>query len=145
MAVWLCFLCFYSRMREKGFSIVSDHYAQHAICKAAQDGQKGKAMNFEKQIEFDKVKELWGDYAMTKSAKAQIAGAEVILVESELRKQIRDTTNSRKMIEKLGAPPLQDVEELKEVLAGSEKGECLTPWQLERVEKALTAVRRLKS
>ncbi len=145
MAVWLCFLCFYSRMREKGFSIVSDHYAQHAICKAAQDGQKGKAMNFEKQIEFDKVKELWGDYAMTKSAKEQIAGAEVILVESELRKQIRDTTNSRKMIEKLGAPPLQDVEELKEVLAGSEKGECLTPWQLERVEKALTAVRRLKS
>lgn len=48
------------------------------------------------------------------------------------------------MIEKLGMPPLQNVEEMKEILMTAEKGDCLTPYQLERVEKILASVRRLK-
>ena len=41
-------------------------------------------------------------------------------------------------------PPLQNVAEAKEILVVAEKGDCLTPYQLERVEKVLTAVMRLK-
>ena len=101
-------------------------------------------MNTEKQIEFDKVKEIWSALTVTGYAKEQIADAECILDETELRKQLRDTTNSRKMIEKLGAPPLQNVTEMKEILTAAGRGDCLTPYQLERVEKVLALTQRLK-
>lgn len=48
------------------------------------------------------------------------------------------------MIEKTGTPPLQNVTEIKEVILIAEKGNCLTPYQLERVEKALVAIKRLR-
>ena len=73
--------------------------------------ERERIMNFEKQTEFDKVKELWMNLAMTEAAREQIRQTPFILEEGKLRKQIRDTTNSRKLLEKLGTPPLQDVEE----------------------------------
>lgn len=101
-------------------------------------------MNIEKQIEFDKVKELWADLAVTDSAKEKIGEAALYFSENEVRKQLRDTTDARFLIEKLGTPPLQNITEIKEVIQIAEKGDCLSPYQLERVEKVLVAVRRLK-
>lgn len=101
-------------------------------------------MNIEKQIEFDKVKELWSELAITDWAKEKIRKAELCFSETELKKQLRDTTEARFLIEKLGTPPLQNVTEIKEVLLVAEKGDCLTPYQLERVEKVLVAIRRIK-
>lgn len=101
-------------------------------------------MNIEKQIEFDKIKESWKALAVTDFAKEMIAEVSCYLVEEELRKHLRDTTNSRLLMEKLGTPPLQNVAEAKEILTIAEKGDCLTPYQLERIEKVLVAVRRLK-
>ncbi|MBO4750304.1 MAG: DNA mismatch repair protein MutS [Lachnospiraceae bacterium] len=49
------------------------------------------------------------------------------------------------MVEKLGAAPLQNVTEIQEILRFAERGDCLTPYQLERVEKVLVVVDRLKS
>lgn len=102
-------------------------------------------INIEKQIEFDKIKEIWTSLAITESAKEQIAATTFYLNEMELRTQLRDTTNSRELIEKLGTPPLQNVTEIREILSLSEKGNCLTPYQLERVSKVLIVVERLKS
>lgn len=101
-------------------------------------------MNIEKQIEFDKIKEIWMALAVTDQAKERIKNVTFYLSESELRKQLRDTTDSRRLIEKLGTPPLQNVEEAKEILMIAEKGDCLTPYQLERVERVLAAVERMK-
>ena len=101
-------------------------------------------MNIEKQIEFDKIKEIWMALAVTDQAKERINNVTFYLSESELRKQLRDTTDSRRLIEKLGTPPLQNVEEAKEILMIAEKGDCLTPYQLERVERVLAAVERMK-
>ena len=101
-------------------------------------------MNIDKQIEFDKVKEIWADLAITDYAKEKIKECELFFSEIELKKQLRDTTDARRMIEKVGTPPLQNITEIKEVLSIVEKGDCLTPYQLERVEKVLVAVRRLK-
>lgn len=101
-------------------------------------------MNIEKHIEFDKIKERWMSLAVTDHAKEMIAKVSCYLEESELRKQLKDTTNSKILLEKLGAPPLQNVAEAKEILTIAEKGDCLTPYQLERVEKVLVAVMRLK-
>lgn len=102
-------------------------------------------ISIEKQIEFDKIKEIWASLAITESAKEQIAATTFYLNESELKKQLRDTTNSRELIEKLGTPPLQNVTEIREILSLSEKGNCLTPYQLERVSKVLIVVERLKA
>ena len=102
-------------------------------------------MNIERQIEFDKVKELWADLAITDWAKKKIREVSPYFSENELRKQVRDTTDARNLIEKLGTPPLQNISEMKEILLIVEKGDCLTPYQLERVEKVLVAVKRLKN
>ena len=101
-------------------------------------------MTTEQQIEFDKIKEIWSELAITENAKEKIRNATFFLDEMDLKKQLRDTTDSRELIEKLGNPPLQNVTEIKEILAISEKGDCLTPYQLERVERVLIIVERLK-
>ena len=101
-------------------------------------------MNIERQIEFDKVKDIWTDLAVTDWAKEKIREAALCFSETELKKQLRDTSDARFMIEKLGTPPLQNITEIKEVLLIVEKGACLIPYQLERVEKVLVAIKRLK-
>jgi len=101
-------------------------------------------MNINQQIEFDKIKELWAERALTDDAKEKIKEATWCLSETELRMLQKETTDARDMIEKLGAPPLQNVSDIKEVIQIVEKGQCLTPYQLERVENVLAAIRRLK-
>lgn len=101
-------------------------------------------MNVEKQIEFDIIKEMWMNLAATERAKEQIKEMTFCLDESDLRKQLRDTSYSRDFIEKKGAPPLQNLTEIKEILTIAGVGDCLTPYQLERVERVLVMIRRLK-
>lgn len=101
-------------------------------------------MNIENQIEFNKIKEKWSDMAITEGAKERIKGVSFFLDELILRKELRDTTDSREMIEKLGNPPLQNVSEILDILDISNKGDCLTPYQLERVARVLIVVGRLK-
>ena len=71
----------------------------------------------EEILEFDKIKELWANLAVTEASRDKIRNASFFLSESELRKQIKDTTNSRKLMECFGAPPLQNAEEIREILA----------------------------
>lgn len=102
-------------------------------------------MNIDKQIEFDRVKEIWAELAITDYAKEKIKSIELCFSENELNKELRDTTEAKELIEKAGNPPLQNITEIREVLMIAEKGDCLTPYQLERVEKVLVVVRRLKN
>lgn len=110
-----------------------------------QKQRKGlKKMNMETQIEFHKIRKQWENLALTECAKEKIRNASYFLSEQEVKKHLRDTTDGRNMIEKLGMPPLQNVTEQKEILLAAEKGGCLTPHQLEQTEKALASFRRLK-
>ncbi|SEQ97696.1 dsDNA-specific endonuclease/ATPase MutS2 [Lachnospiraceae bacterium NE2001] len=102
-------------------------------------------MNTEFQIEFNKIQDMWAELAATDYAKERIREVKVILDEKELRRELRDTTDARDMVEKLGTPPLQNVNELSEVITVVEKGDCLTPYQLERVENVLVVIERLRS
>ena len=99
---------------------------------------------YDKQIEFDKVKEIWTELAITDYAKEKIKTIALCFSENELHKELRDTTEAKAFIEKVGTPPLQNITEIKDVLMIVEKGDCLTPYQLERVEKVLVVIRRLK-
>ncbi len=101
-------------------------------------------MNIEKQIEFDRVKEIWMKLAVTEQAKDKIREAWLYFSENELKKHLKDTTDARNLIEKAGTPPLQNVSEIKDIIMIADKGDCLTPYQIERVEKVLVAVARLK-
>lgn len=101
-------------------------------------------MNTEKQIEFDKIKEIWMNHATTQWAKEKIKEKAFCLNEGKLKKQLKDTTNSRDFIEKFGTPPLQSLTEIKEIITIAETGDCLTPYQLERVENVLVMTGRLK-
>ena len=101
-------------------------------------------MNLDKVLEFDKVKERWKELAVTEYAHELIDGASFLLSGLELRSALKDTTDARELLEKLGTPPLQNVTEIKEVMDIAGKDQCLTPYQLERVGMILSAVRRLK-
>ena len=101
-------------------------------------------MNIERQIEFDKIKEIWSELAITDWAKEKIREAGPFFSEQELKKQLKDTSDARFLIEKLGNPPFQNITEIKEVLLIAKKGDCLTPYQLERVERVLVVIKRLK-
>lgn len=101
-------------------------------------------MNIEKQIEFDKVKDIWEALAVTDRAKSRIREASPYFSENELRKELKYTTDAKWLMEKLGTPPLQNLTEIKDIMLIAEKGDCLTPYQLERVETILAAVKRLK-
>ena len=99
----------------------------------------------ENQIEFNKVKEIWAGFAITKEAKDRIKEKWIVLDESTLRAELKNTSDAKEMIEKLGNPPLQDVSEILEILEIASKGECLTPYRLERVQSILSCLERLSS
>ena len=99
----------------------------------------------ENQMEFNKVKEIWAGLAITKEAKDRIKDKWIILDESTLRAELKNTSDAKEMIEKLRNPPLQDVSEILEILEIASKGECLTPYRLERVQSILSCLERLSS
>ncbi len=101
-------------------------------------------INTEKALEFDKIKEIWSGFALTDFAKGEIEGIKPYLSEQELGARMRETTQARRMIEGWGNPPLVSMEGIRQWICLAQKGECLTPGQLEDIEMALVAVGRLK-
>ena len=98
----------------------------------------------EKIIEFDKIKELWMSFAMTKVAKQQIQEIQPYLSEAELLAKIHETTEGKILIEKCGNPPVVSLDGIAELLQIAEKGGCLSIDELLVMEKAFTAVNRMK-
>lgn len=102
-------------------------------------------MNREEQLfEFDKIKELWADYALTEAAKERIRNIKPVLSEAELAVMQRETSQGKRMIELLGNPPLASIQDLSEIVDIAGKGDCLSVEQLLAVQLALTMVARLK-
>ncbi|MBE5877300.1 MAG: DNA mismatch repair protein MutS [Lachnospiraceae bacterium] len=97
----------------------------------------------EKILEFDKIKQLWQENALTQKAKQRIEEIEPFLSELELKSALRETSESKELIEKCGNPPLVSLAGMDEILMIASKGDCLAPYQLELVRTSLTAVRRM--
>ena len=95
-------------------------------------------------LELEKIKEIWAGLALTAAARSRIEAAEPILAERELAAAQRETTESRQLLEKFGTPPLVSLEGMEQILLIAEKGDMLSPEQLEQVETALSAVRRMQ-
>lgn len=101
-------------------------------------------INTERALEFDKIKEIWSGFALTDFAKKEIEKMEPYLSENQLKARMRETTQARQMIQGWGNPPLVSLEGIRQWTWLAQKGECLTPGQLEDIEMALVAVGRLK-
>ena len=119
-------------------------YAFAAMAENTTINNQEKKMDIEKIIEFDKIKEMWMNLAVTEEAKEKIRKMSYCLEETKLRKMMRDTTQGKNLMEKLGTPPLQNTGEIHEILNAAELGSCLTPSQLGQVERVLASIRRLK-
>ncbi len=102
-------------------------------------------MNREEQrLEFDKIKELWAEYALTEVAKNRIKESNPCFYEAELLVMQRETSQGKKMIELMGNPPLASIQGLAEIVDIAGKGNCLSVEQLLTVQLFLTMVTRLK-
>jgi len=100
--------------------------------------------DIEKVLELDRIKELWMGLALTESAKEEIKKTVPVLSERELLVKQKETTEAKILIKKGGNPPLVSLTGIREWIEISKKGDCLSPLQLEEIEKALVAVMRLK-
>lgn len=101
-------------------------------------------MNIEKILEFDQIKAIWSEFALTEEAKTAIHNTNICLSENELLAKQRETSQARVLIEKAGNPPMTALNGINELFILAKKGDCLTGDQLEAVAMSLTAVRRLK-
>ena len=57
---------------------------------------------FEQTIELDKIKEMWQSYARNDAVKRKITEFIPYLSETELKARMRETSESRELIEKYG-------------------------------------------
>lgn len=101
--------------------------------------------DYEHILEFDKIKEQWASFAVTKAARERIAAVRPFLAESELRRELRETTEARTLLDKYGNPPLVSLNGVENMTAAAERGECLGAGELEAFAGMLKAVRRLKT
>lgn len=101
-------------------------------------------INSEDVLGFNIIKNKLIDYTCTDMAKRQIEELCPILSETELYAKLRETTEAKMIIEKIGNPPLSSLKGVGEAIEMAEKGGCLQEDQLEQIAITLTTVRRMK-
>lgn len=84
------------------------------------------------------------EYAVTPKGKELASELIPFLSESKLKKNMRDTTQAREMLDSMGAPPFPAMEQVDEFVTKAVKGELLLPEQMEQIGFFLVAVRRMK-
>lgn len=94
---------------------------------------------------FNYVKERLIDYTSTRNAAAMVKELEPYISESDLRKNLRDTTYARECLENIGTPPLPCMEDIEEKIGSAVRGELLQPEDIEEIGVFLVAVKRMKS
>lgn len=103
---------------------------------------------YQKSLEtlgYHAILEKLEDCALTIEAKEKIRTMQPECSELELKKQLRETTQARTMLDQFGAPPLSGMKHIGFYLNSAVKGELLLPEQFEEISLFLNAVRRLKS
>lgn len=99
--------------------------------------------NFE-LLGYEKIKETWAEFAESERTKKRILDKEPVLSESELKKEIRETGQARRLLDLAGMPTIPAVDEVEEFVLRAAKGELLAAENIEHVGRFLFAVKRLK-
>lgn len=96
-------------------------------------------------LEMNEIKKQLEDHASSLRAKELIRNLVPFLEEGELRRNLRDTTQARQLLDLLGTPPLPVMENIEQLIGKSVKGELLTAGEIEEIGMFLAAVLRVKS
>ena len=95
-------------------------------------------------LEYTNILQILSEKAVSNEAKEQCLNLEPYLSELELRKEMRNTTQARLLIDSLGNPPLPIMEHIKEFLDSCVKGELLSPEDIFSVCSFLISVERMQ-
>lgn len=95
-------------------------------------------------LEFNLILEKLEEFAHTEAAKEKIKNLTPCLKEGEVKKSLRDTTEARTIIDRIGLPPAVSMNGLKEIMDTARQGGCLSAEDLEQTGGMLTAVKRFK-
>lgn len=85
------------------------------------------------------------EYANSPRAKERIRELKPYLDEGELRRNMRDTTQARQMLDLLGTPPLPAMEQVEHLVEKAVLGELLLPEEMEAIGMFLAAVKRMQA
>ncbi len=95
-------------------------------------------------LEFDKIIGKLAEYASSQQAKEVIGDLVPFLSESELKRNLSDTTQARQMLDIIGTPPVPAMENVDVLLEKAVRYELLVPEELEQIGMFLAAVKRMK-
>ena len=96
-------------------------------------------------LEFDKIRKMLQEYAMTNAAKELCTRLTPALSQSELSHRQRETTEARILLDKAGQPPLMSLSGIRDSIRAAVQGQCLSVEELEQLEQMLAGIGRLKS
>lgn len=100
--------------------------------------------NFE-ILEFDKIRKMLQEYAMTDAAKELCIQLTPSLSQAEVSHRQRETTEARILLDKAGQPPLMSLFGIRESIRAAVQGQCLSAGELEQLEQMLAGIWRLKT
>lgn len=95
-------------------------------------------------LAFNEIINQLKEQASSPKAKELITGLSPYLSEAELRRNLKDTTQAREMLDLIGLPPVPAMENIEMILNKAERYELLIPEELEEVSSFLAAVKRMK-
>lgn len=95
-------------------------------------------------LAFNEIINRLEEHANSPKAREKIRELEPYLNESELRKNLRETTQARQMLDIIGMPPTPAMENIEEFIDKIVRYELLLPEQLEQIGTFLVAVKRMK-
>jgi dsDNA-specific endonuclease/ATPase MutS2 len=98
-----------------------------------------------KTLEFDKIREMLSEHALSDKVKEDLLRLEPYMDEAKVIVELNKTTQAKKIMETMGSPPLASVTNLMKVISLIEKDAMLMPENLVCVSQFISACRRMKS
>ena len=95
-------------------------------------------------LEFNRIIEKLEELALTEGAKERIRNLTPELKEAEVRKNLRDTTQARMILDRMGQPPAVAMNGMTAIFQSVMQEGILMPEDLESVGTMLTGVKRYK-
>lgn len=95
-------------------------------------------------LEFNHILKKLEEFAHTEAAKGKIQSLTPSLNEGEVRKNLRDTTEARIILDRMGLPPAVSMSGLSAIMNTIRQGGCLSAEELEIMGEMLTGVKRVK-
>lgn len=96
-------------------------------------------------LEYNNILEMLCENALSDRAKQKLSELQPFINEREAKSKMRETTESREILDTLGNPPLAPMKEIDKIMTLTEKGSMLLPEQLTSIAQFISSCKRLKS